>query len=114
MIRCTLAAAIVSVVLAGPALAAGGADGIWDCTEMGGDPLGIVTITDETYTFTKADGTPGEPGKIDYQGSDPAFAVLDGGLQTELTAIGAILEGGVLYVAVEHGRPVECTMGKPD
>lgn len=111
MIR-LVAVACLGVLVATPAFAEG-LDGRWDCTEKA-KPVGAFEITGETYTFTKADGTEGEPGTIDYQGSDPAFAVVNGGLQTELTAIGAILAEDVLYVAVEHGGPVTCAMGKPD
>ena len=101
----------LGVLITSPVLAEG-LDGRWDCSERA-KPVGSFEISGEAYTFTKTDGTAGEPGTIDYQGSDQAFAVVSGGLQTELTAIGAFFAEDVLYVAVEHGGPVECTIGKP-
>ena len=112
MIRIRIASVAALSLLLATSASAAGLDGRWACKERAKD-VGTIEISGDAYTFTKADGSAGEPGTIDYQGSDPAFSVLSGGLQTELMAIGAIMAEGVLYVAVEHGGPVECTMGEP-
>ncbi len=113
MIRIRVASVTTLSILLATTASAAELDGRWVCKERAKD-VGTIEISGEDYTFTKADGGAGEPGTIDYQGSDPAFSVLSGGLQTDLMAIGAIIAEGVLYVAVEHGGPVECTKGEPD
>jgi len=72
------AATCFSLVAATPAFAEG-LDGRWECTERA-KPVGAFEISGDAYTFTKDDGSAGEPGTIDYQGTEPAFAVLSGGL----------------------------------
>ena len=110
-----VAVTCLSLVATTPVLA-GVADGTWACSDAKGKALGVLALTDTSYTFTRPDGTAAEGGTIYYQGKDPAFVVEKGGLQTELTAIGAILDkdasGPVLYIAVEHGLPVQCAPQK--
>jgi hypothetical protein len=89
-----IAAACLSMLLAGPALAAGAADGAWNC-DLDGTALGAVGFDGNSYVFANPNGQSGR-GKLVYQaGADaPSVVVLDG----PLIAIGIL--GGWLDASI--------------